>query len=347
MKRILASLLLSTLLALGLQAQVPSDCTVPPVLRQEYARDVINLAMTQLYGTSSPDTAFVHVPTNWTNPIWEGIAAVYNATALPERDSVFNLYCVHDQTSLIQTYQGYLIQIDTNFAWTQAWQNLITLTGNAALDAMLTHYDLEIAQYFNWSFGQYALLQSDSLWNNRALIDSLEAIPGIIFGEPDQIFGSAGKIEYEAIGNDRYYDFYFEWSDCFDGCDNYRVWHFKVSSDCSVTYLGFDEWGFFGLLPLPSPLNCNISTAQLEPNSAIGFKVFPNPTSGKIEVEMVAQENEWMAVSLYDLNCRHLTTVSTWSASMEIDLSHYPAGIYSLNISQNGKLIGQRRVIKH
>ena len=154
MKRILASLLFTTLLMNGLHAQVPSDCTVPPVLRQEYGRDVINLAMTQLYGAASPDTAYVHVPTNWTNPIWEGIAAIYNATAFPERDSVFNLYCVHDQTSMIQTYQGYLIQIDTNFAWTQAWQNLTTLTGNAPLDAMLTRYDLELSQYYNWPIGQ-------------------------------------------------------------------------------------------------------------------------------------------------------------------------------------------------
>jgi hypothetical protein len=59
--------------------------------------------------------------------------------------------------------------------------------------------------------------------------------------------------------------FYFEWSDCFDGCDNYRVWHFKVVFKIAAwTYLGFDDWGFFGvLLPLPAPLNCNISTGQV------------------------------------------------------------------------------------
>ncbi|MBP6721172.1 MAG: T9SS type A sorting domain-containing protein [Bacteroidia bacterium] len=346
MKRSLILPLLLLLTFFGAKAQVPSDCTVPPVLRQEYARDVINLAMTDMYGASSPDTAFVHVPATWTEPIWAGLAAIYNATPLAERDSVFNLYCVHDQTSMIQTYQGYLIQIDTNFSWTQAWQNLTTLTGNAPLDAMLTRYDLELSQYFNWSFGQYALLQSDSLWNNRALIDSLETIQGIVYGEPDQIIGSAGKIQYSTIGNDRYYDFFFEWSDCFDGCDNYHVWHFKVLADCSVEYLGFDEWGIFGVLPLPAPLNCNISTGQLAANPTREFEVFPNPTSGKIRVEFADFHDERSVLILQDVNGRNLATFDGSNHAVEIDLSIYAAGIYNLVLTTDQKILGSCRVVK-
>ena len=190
------------------------------------------------------------------------------------------------------------------------------------------------------------MLQSDSLWNNRALIDSLETIPGILFGEPDQIIGSAGKIEYEAIGNERYYDFYFEWSDCFDGCDNYRVWHFMVSSDCSVTYLGFDEWGVFGLLPLPSPLNCNISTAQSEPDLANQHIAFPNPTSGKISIRLPEAEYGFTDIMLYDLHGRKLTTLQGCHPAGELDLGNYPSGIYYLTFSQNGEMIERCRVVK-
>jgi hypothetical protein len=347
MKRFLMLSLLLLLISLGAKAQTPSDCTVPPVLRQEYARDVINLAMTDMYGASSPDTAYVHVPATWTEPIWDGLAAIYNAATLAERDSVFNFYCVHDQTSMIQTYQGYLIQVDTNFSWTQAWQNLTTLTGNAPLDAMLTRYDLEISQYFNWSFGQYALLQSDSLWNNRALIDSLETIQGIVYGEPDQIIGSAGKIQYSTIGNDRYYDFFFEWSDCFDGCDNYHVWHFKVMADCSVEYLGFDDWGFFGVLPLPAPLNCNISTGgELDTQLGHQFRVSPNPTTGKLRIDLFHVQNESLDGTLFDITGRKLQAFTGLTDLTEIDLSNYPAGIYNLVISSHGRHFGNCKIVK-
>lgn len=344
-------LFLFALLLLGLmpatQAQVPSDCTVPTILREAYSRDVVNLAMTAMYNAGSPDTAFVHVPASWADPIAGGIAAIYNATSLPERDSVFNFYCVHDRTSPLQTYAGYLIQIDTNHAWTQAWQNLTSLTGNAPLDDMLVKYDLEISQYFNWSFGQYALLQSDSLWNNRALIDSLETIQGIIYGEPDQIVGDAGKIHHFTLGNDRYYDFYFEWSDCFDGCDNYRVWHFKVSSDCNVTYLGFDDWGFFGIMPLPAPSNCNISTDVADGIAAPAtYKMAPNPTNGLVHITAPEGSDMPAMAELHDLTGRKVLVSESFTDAGSLNLEGLPNGVYALSIWVEGQIRATFKVLK-
>jgi hypothetical protein len=348
MKRILPFFSLLILGFSSIQAQgVPSSCTVPPILWQEYERDFVNLSMTAMYTLSSPDTQYVRVPATWMNEVSSGIAAIFNATSIPERDSVFDLYCVHDNTSAIQTYSGYLINVDTNYAWTSAWRNMQTLTGNPAVDSLLTKYDLTLTQYFAWSFGHYALLNTDSLWNQRALIDSLEQVPGIIYGEPDAIVGSAGKIDYYNGATGQFYDFYFQFNDCFDGCDNYRVWHFKVWQNCNVEYLGFDDWGFFGIEPLPAPLNCNITTGGIGLPKEVEFAVFPNPVDGVLRVQVPGDgADAGYRVELWDMMGRKVMASAPFAGELEVDVRGLSAGVYSVVLMADDGIVGVRKIVK-
>src|SRR5690349_19067395 len=143
MKKIFTLLLLSSTLS---NAQVASNCVAPPELEQGYRKDIMQLATYYLDQLQSPDTIYVHPPQNVIDDITGGLAAILNANT-PESDSVFNLYCVHNMNGWPYDYAGFLVQVDTSVAWTHAWQNLTTLTGNSYVDSLTTQYALHIDNF--------------------------------------------------------------------------------------------------------------------------------------------------------------------------------------------------------
>jgi hypothetical protein len=319
---------------------VPSDCTPSDVLVDYYTWDVRNLTLQRMFGLNSPDTALVRIPQAWQDTIMEGMAAISNAVPVPERDSVFNLYCVHDIAfSQYSITKELMVSVDTAYEWTQAWQNLVTLTGDPMIDTIVTRYALEVSEFYNWSFANVALLATDSLWNIYALIDSLEAVPGVIYAEPNYLLGTAGKILYQKAGADRTFEFWFEWNDCFDGCDNAHAWKFKVYEDCSVEYLGFEDWWVFNYLPLPLPLNCNLFSAanQIVPEPA--FRVFPNPASDRIT--LIMNDTRRTGYFLTDPAGRTLRSGS-FDGQTVLDISELPAGYYMLQLEEGGKHFYQK-----
>jgi hypothetical protein len=346
MKKIYIFILLSFCLAPTF-AQVPSDCTIPQILSGVYERDIKNMVIRRMYENQHADTSLIAIPQNELDTVEEGLAAIFNATSIPQRDSIFNLYCVHDNTTMMQVYNGLLVQVDTSYAWTDAWQNLVSITGNPTVDSLLVNYDIIINQFYNFSFGNYALLHTDSLWNTYALIDSLETIPGIIYAEPDAIIGGAGKIIFSRVGNARYYDFYFEFNDCFDGCDNYRDWKYKVNPDCSVEYLGYEDWGAFGIQPLPAPLNCNVFVAVQEKNNEINFQISPNPANDMVIINWNNEFKKKVDLVLYNIQGTEVKRVmNAGNKEIKIDISRLPAGTYVLNLYEKNQVIATGKIIR-
>ena len=340
-------LLFIVLLPAFCTGQVASSCIVPAQLYQEYKRDIKILALNRMYQLQSADTSLVQIPEVWQDTISEGLSAIFNATSIPERDSVFNLYCVHDNNDQHAIYNGMLIRVDTSYSWTHAWQNLNAITGNAFIDNIMTNYDVSVSQFFNWSIGNYALLHTDSFWNIYALIDSFKMDPAVISGEPDAIIGSAGHISYNKIGNDRYYNFFFEFSDCFDGCDNYREWQFRVNSDCSVDYLGYVDWGVFGILPLPTPINCNVFVSVDDELQSFNLKIFPNPATNMITIKNGSESMETIDLALFDFTGRKVLEVYKISGiENKIDISQFTSGIYSYRISAKNSILASGKIIK-
>lgn len=315
------------------QAQiVPSSCTPTDVLIDYYTWDIRNLTLRRMFQLNSPDTALVRIPQAWQDTIMEGMAAISNVTAIPERDSVFNLYCVHDLVSSPHAItKELMVSVDTSYAWTQAWQNIEALTGDPMIDTIITRYALEVSEFYNWSFASVALLATDSLWNIYALIDSLQAVPGVNYAEPNYMIGTAGLILYQKTGSDRYFDFWFQWNDCFDGCDNAHAWKFKVYEDCSVEYLGFEDWWVFDYLPLPAPENCDLFSATGENQADDDFKIFPNPASDRIT--LIADNRKRSGYSITDLTGRIIRTGS-FTEQVVLEIADLPAGYYLLLVNQ-------------
>lgn len=345
MKKILFLLLLLDVFE-SVKAQVPSSCNVPPQLYQAYERDIKNMVVRRMYELQHPDTALIPISQNWQDTIVDGMAAIANS-GIVEADSVFNLYCVHDNTSPMSIYNGFLVNVDTSFSWTSAWQNLTALTGNTVIDGLVTSYGLQVTQFYNFSFGNFALVYTDSLLNMYALMDSLETVPGVIYAEPDAIIGSAGKIVYAKAGSERYYDFYFEFNDCFDGCDNYHVWHFKVNDNCSVEYLGFDDWGVFGISPLPPPTNCNIlSSVNNMVNTRKGVHMFPNPSNGTFNISLDKIAHSASIQIINPLGSIIFEDVLLGEQEKSIGLKDISPGIYFIIIDDGEKSFKRTIVIQ-
>jgi hypothetical protein len=347
-KTLLLLVLVSTFNAT--QAQVPSSCTIPQLLANEYKRDIVQLATKRLFDLQSPDTNLVRIPQIHIDSISEGLAAIFNATSIPERDSVFNLYCVHNKNGWPGDYAGFLVQVDTSYSWTNAWQNLITTTGDPLMDTILTRYNLTITNFYNWTFGNYALLSTDSSWNSFALIDSFLMVTGVLAAEQNSLIGVAGKISYSKIGNIRYYDFDFEFQDCFDGCDAYKRWTFKVNPDCSVEYLGFVDWCFWGVgqCPIPAPINCNTLTSVIENNlEKVNCIIFPNPTNGKFQFEVNGLEfGKNSTLEIYNLQGEIIYQSAITNPKSEIDLSNHTNGIYFVKIYDGQTILTKKIVIQ-
>lgn len=334
-----------------IEAQVPSSCTIPPLLANKYDRDIKQLATNRLFNLQSPDTALVRIPQVYIDTISEGLAAIFNATSISERDSVFNLYCVQNRNGWPGDYVGFIVKVDTSFSWTKSWQNLITITGDPDMDTILTRYNLKITNFYKWSFGNFATLSVDSSWNKFALINTIKTVPGVLSVEQNSVIGAAGKISYNIIGNTRYYDFYFEYMDCMDGCDAFRIWKFKVNPDCSVDYLGFVNSCYFGMGdcdPFPAPLNCNTFTSVAENNmQKVNFLIFPNPTNGKIQFEVKGLEvGKNSTLEIYNMQGEIIYQSSFINPISEVDLSNQANGIYIVKIYDGQTILTKKIVIQ-
>jgi len=346
MRKIVILVLVVLSLSQGFSQIVPSSCTTPYLLNSIYEPDLKNLALRRLFEVHSPDTAFVKIPDIWIDTIRAGMSAIVNAVSLPQRDSIFNLYCVHDNApNNIFIYKEIMVFVDTSVAWTQAWQNMQTLTGNAVIDNLMTQFGYQIVQFNNFSFGSMALIHTDSLWNINAVINQLEAVPGVLFAEANAIIGTAGTIVYQKVGPTRYYNFVFEWNDCFDGCDNSRTWRYRVFEDCSVEFLGIVDWGVFGIEPLPAPLNCNVFTGFPEhPDPNSGFRVYPVPATEYLHIQNPG--SAIVRIQFFNVNGR-LILEKNQSEIEIVNISELKNGFYqALFFTETGELKTHKLLIQ-
>ncbi|MEL6658180.1 MAG: T9SS type A sorting domain-containing protein [Bacteroidota bacterium] len=323
-------------------AQVPSNCSVPEALRTFYDQDVKGLAMKRMQAQNSPDNALIEIPASVQDSIFEGLAAILNVmNELPQADSAFNLYCVHDVVNSPAVF-GMIIGVDTNSPIAAAWQAGNTLTGNEILDTLLAQHNFSLQSYFSFGAG---VLYSDQIWNIFALADSISnSVPGIEYVEPDLLIGGAGQIGYNTDDNgDRFYEFRYEWNDCFDGCDNFYTWRFSVTPDCDVTFLGSDEGGVFGTQPLPDPVNCMLftNTENVIPEHAL--QLYPNPGTDWFSWKNAPLEGSWQ---LYN-STGQLVRSGNWSQD-QVDTPNLASGVYWLKlINPQGQFLGQKSWIKN
>ena len=310
--------ILALFIANALPAQTPSDCTISEGLADAYEKDVVGLVVKRMQALNSPDLSLIDIPQSWKDTLLEGMSGIYHAPGMAEADSVFNLYCVHDN-SFSPAVLGFIIGVESGSAMDEAWSAGEMLTGEPLLDSLLTTYNFTFQNYIS---GIHAgVFYTDQYINLLALGEILASnVDGVAYGEPDYLIGGAGRIDYSIDENgNQQFGFRLEWNDCFDGCDNFYTWFFEVTPDCEVSFLGIEEGGFFGIEPLPEPVNCMLSSSENSVYKAEEWILFPNPSNSVLHLSRIPDQGNW----------------SIWNAQgqqiLNGDVTHWPLDISNLS----------------
>ena len=83
------------------------------------------------------------------------------------------------------------------------------------------------------------------------------------------------------------------------------------------------------------------SIVGISENTTFNIRVFPNPTKDKFVIEY---EN-FGTLKLYDILGKEVLNQNI-SGKSEINISHLPKGVYSVNVLSEGKLIGNSKIVK-
>lgn len=324
--------------SLALQAQ----CTVDSVLRANYDRDVKDLALRRIYQFHHADTASIEIPGNWQDTIWSALAAIFNETSLSERDTVFNIYCIHHVSPFDNSiYRGIIVGLANPGSWTEDPATGDIHTGDAQLDDFL--------HTFGWVFDSYfssgAIIETTRPINVLAFIDSLYSYNGITYIEPNYLFGDGNRIYYHTEGESSFFDFSLRWGDCPAGCISGRTWHFEVRPGCEVKYLGFsDAQG--GGEPIPPPVNCNIANGIRNTiYNKLQARIFPNPTQEVLHIEL-NDDTEWCELQCFSPTGTLLFR-QEFSSKTAIDMEAIPSGIYFIHLRKRNGDMGIYKMVKH
>lgn len=311
--------------------QVKSSCDIPPELELNYSEDVKEMALQRIYQQNSTYKDSIEIPQIYQDSIWQGLASIYNAFGIPERDSVFDIHCIHWDVPWYLRH-GVYIGITEDCPWYENWANLNILTGVSELDSLITKYGIEL-DYFgtNIHYGEFSINQDLNL---TALCELIDAFSYIEYADPISIDGDGNQIHYQVNDDGSTIGFKIAYDDCPSGCQSHWTYHFQVYQDCSVDYLGYthaEENGVWSIIPQPS--YCNITnTQELIENEEI-IEIYPNPAHENFSI--LSDNNHDFTVEIYSLTGKMIKSEITRNS--KIDITDLKTGVYLLKIKPQNK----------
>lgn len=314
---------------------VSSSCIAADSVIAKYKEDADRLALRRVNSSNSTYIDSVNISEQLSDTILKAIIAVYNATTLPARDTVIEMFNIHSFP--VPQVKKVLVSADPGLAWMQQLQNNIIPTGNSSVDSLMEKYYLNMYSYHTWSnlFSYHSVeLLSDSNFNISMLAHRFEAISGVQFASPVNAIGDGNNITDSVYSNFVELVFSLGWGDCPSGCTERRYWKFHIFPDCSVSYLG----SYGNLL--------NISEILEVENTK--FKIYPNPSSGAITIN---SDNIIKAINIYNVLGEEvyksiMSNVDYEKGKgIEINLNTKPKGIYFVSINFGDKALTKKVVI--
>lgn len=326
-------------IALSSLAQIPSSCNSSTFFATTFDEDIQELAILDMLASNTPDSNVISPIFSYRQDILKALAAVANtANVLSEADSIFNIYCIHNEHQINRFVNSeILVELDPNIPWTANWINQSAPSGNAIIDSFLASHTYNPTHAFSFST-TWITLTFDSIINTKPIIEALAGLSGINYINGVPLTGDGDHISHTKVGNMSYLDFTLGWGDCSVGCTRERTWSFSVNlATCEVSYLGVtgDSPSSFISAP-PDQSNCNItlSTPLVKDKTEMlpPVQIYPTPTSNLIHIV-----GDMEQIKIYNSIGVLVLDKQTNATTENIDLSHLANGIYYINIQQNQK----------
>jgi hypothetical protein len=128
----------------------------------------------------------------------------------------------------------------------------------------------------------HRLTYCDSL-NIGGLVAVYEALPEVMYAEPNFVFGTADQINPSRLGTVFRYDIHDGFLDCTDGCDCFRNWLIDVAENGAISLLSYAETGMSWCV-FPDAACCSLglcgTSAVLSCLSGGGAPLASNVTCG-------------------------------------------------------------------
>jgi len=207
-------------------------CEQSEGVKAKYEEDAVRLALNLMLEDSDASKS-VHISQNYLQQSMDALMAVYNATHLAARDSVFSIYEVHTLPSVLDRM---IVGVDPAHQWVRSWFANQQLTGNSQIDELLKSYDLSVVDHDN-SLNIAVLSAADPL-NIERLSRLFMDIEGVTYAEQEVALGDGNNIEIRSFNDHLELTFSIGYEDCPAMCLFHHYWQFKVFPDCSVEYIG-------------------------------------------------------------------------------------------------------------
>jgi len=210
------------------------DSGVPAELRAAYLEDANRLALRDLQANGY--TA-IQIPSEAVQSYYDALVLVYNATALPARDTVVDVYGIH--TFPNPATRSLLLWLLGTEEWVQRLARHEIPTGEPAVDTLLARYSLSLGSVLVMHDGDVLItLAPPEALNINALAGLFRGIAGVRFAEPNIGCCDGNDIGGSIDGSRVLLDYSVGYGDCPSGCIGRRFYHFAVRDDGTVEYLG-------------------------------------------------------------------------------------------------------------
>jgi hypothetical protein len=210
------------------------DSQLPVLLRAAYREDAARLALRDLLARGYDG---VEIPGDAVQPYYEALVLVHNATGLPARDTVVDVYGIH--TFPQPATRSLYMLVAGDQTWAQRLVRGELPTGNATVDRLLNDYALSFDHAHTLTTGELLIVLRPAVALNVASLAALfVGVPGVRASEPNGTVGDGNDTRGSMTESGVRLDYSVGYGDCPAGCIGRRFYHFVVHADGTVEYLG-------------------------------------------------------------------------------------------------------------
>lgn len=307
---------------------VTSSCNASAEIIKKYKKSADKLAVRRVIHIGNTYKDSVTINKQISQQYLNALVAVYNATALPARDTIVVVPIVLDY-KIPYDLNSILITADSAQLWMKNLRNNIIPCGNVSIDNLLSKYYLNKVSYSDFSnvFSYHGVsFRTDSNCYINQLCNKFNALFSLGFGFQTAFpnnEGNSPNLDIIDSVTTNYIELKYKlaWGDCMAGCMYRRYWTFRVANDCSVEYRGCSGD------PMPFNLFAGLRSNLVENHKV---RIYPNPVTDKVKFEFPPATQTVFEVFIFNSLGQIVMQKERLDISSEIDVTQLNNGVYFL-----------------